>query len=214
MFFLSSYKNSLSVPLFAKFLGSPFLFSHLQCSLWVTSWLTLQYLATSARKNLCVPATITQAERVFSWMEWLLKKEGFVCQENLSTCNYSWRTVMGFRLLLSLPCVFDNKLTPFISENWFSRFGFIFRTSESIICREWYEYIYYVAKQSMINRLSNPINRNRSAAKISKVMSSNKHRHEVLPGWQKLRGSTGGTRRKVWTRTKILSPNIRYFVAN
>ena len=29
------------------------------------------------------------------------------------------------------------------------------------------------AKQSMINRLSNPINRNRSAAKISKVMSSN-----------------------------------------
>ena len=91
--FLSSYKNSLLVPLFAKFLGSPFLFSHLQCSLWVTSWLTLQYLATSARKNLCVPATITQAERVFSWMEWLLKKEGFVCQENLSTCNYSWRTV-------------------------------------------------------------------------------------------------------------------------
>ena len=34
------------------------------------------------------------------------------------------------------------------------------------------------------------------------------------PGWQKLRGSTGGPRRKVWTRTKILSPNIRYFVAN
>ena len=28
-------------------------------------------------------------------------------------------------------------------------------------------------KQSMINRLSNPINRNRSAATISKVMSSN-----------------------------------------
>ena len=27
-------------------------------------------------------------------------------------------------------------------------------------------------KQSIINRLSNPINRNRSAAKISKVMSS------------------------------------------
>ena len=31
------------------------------------------------------------------------------------------------------------------------------------------------AKQSMINRLSNAINRNRSAAKISKVMSSNTH---------------------------------------
>ena len=46
------------------------------------------------------------------------------------------------------------------------------------------------------------------------------HRHVCvkknypLSGWQKLRGSTGGTRRKVWTRTKILSPNIRYFVAN
>ena len=28
-----------------------------------------------------------------------------------------------------------------------------------------------------------------------------------------LRG-TGGPRRKVWTRTKILSPNMRYLVAN
>ena len=36
----------------------------------------------------------------------------------------------------------------------------------------------------------------------------------VVAGWQKLRGSTGGTRRKVWTRTKILSPNIRHFVTN
>ena len=36
----------------------------------------------------------------------------------------------------------------------------------------------------------------------------------IYAGWQKLCGSTGGTRRKVWTRTKILSPNIRYFVAN
>ena len=35
-----------------------------------------------------------------------------------------------------------------------------------------------------------------------------------ITGWQKLHGSTGGTRQKVWTRTKILSPNIRYFVAN
>ena len=31
------------------------------------------------------------------------------------------------------------------------------------------------AIQSMINQLSNPINRNRSAAKISKVMSSSQH---------------------------------------
>ena len=33
-------------------------------------------------------------------------------------------------------------------------------------------------------------------------------------GWQKLCGGTGGPGRKVWTQTKILSPNIRYFVAN
>ena len=37
------------------------------------------------------------------------------------------------------------------------------------------------AKQSMINRLSNPINRNRSAAKISKVMSSSKQCHQCKP---------------------------------
>ena len=33
-------------------------------------------------------------------------------------------------------------------------------------------------------------------------------------GWQKLCGGTGGTRRKVWTQTKILSLNLRYFVAD
>ena len=33
-------------------------------------------------------------------------------------------------------------------------------------------------------------------------------------GWQKLRGGTGGPRQKVWTRAKILSPNVRYFAAN
>ena len=71
-------------------------------SLWVTFWLTLQYLATLVRKIICVPATSTQAERVFSWMGWLLKKEGFVCHKNLSTCNYSWRTGFSFRLLLLL----------------------------------------------------------------------------------------------------------------
>ena len=38
------------------------------------------------------------------------------------------------------------------------------------------------AKQSMINRLSNPINRNRSAAKISKVMSSTLYTHSITTG--------------------------------
>ena len=40
-----------------------------------------------------------------------------------------------------------------------------------------------------------------------------KPRYYKATGWQKLCGGTGGPRRKVWTRTKILSPNIRYFVA-
>ena len=32
-------------------------------------------------------------------------------------------------------------------------------------------------------------------------------------GWQNLREGTKGHRRKVWTRTKILSPNICFYVA-
>ena len=35
-----------------------------------------------------------------------------------------------------------------------------------------------------------------------------------LAEWQKLCGGTGGPSQKVWTRTNILSPNTRYFVAN
>ena len=34
------------------------------------------------------------------------------------------------------------------------------------------------------------------------------------PGWQKLCRGTGAPRQKVWTWTLILSPNIRYIVAN
>ena len=39
------------------------------------------------------------------------------------------------------------------------------------------------AKQSMINRLSNHINRNRPAPKISEVMSSNIYRHILGISW-------------------------------
>ena len=35
----------------------------------------------------------------------------------------------------------------------------------------------------------------------------------TLPGWQKLCEGTNGLRRKVWSRTEILSPSIHYFVA-
>ena len=81
---------------------------------------------------------------------------------------------MGFRLLLSLPCVFDNKLTPFISGNGFSRLldSYFSVLNLSFVENNHISIFITFAKQSMINRLSNPINRNRSAAKISKVMSS------------------------------------------
>ena len=68
---------------------------------------------------------------------------------NLQLSLANWRTVFSFRFdsyftLLKLSFVKNYHLSTFIT----------------------------FAKQSMINRLSNPINRNRSAAKISKVMSS------------------------------------------
>ena len=107
---------------------SHFWINHLQSSLWVTSWLTLHYLATLARKI---------------------------------------RSVLNFRLLLSSRCIFDNKLTPSFLD--FLSNGILFRT----FVENYHISIFTTfAKQSMINRLSNPINRNRSAAKISKVMSS------------------------------------------
>ena len=70
------------------------------------------------------------------------EKEGFVCQKNITTCNYSWKAVFTFRLelyftLLNLSFVENYHLSNFIT----------------------------FAKQSMINR-------NGWAAKISKVMSS------------------------------------------
>ena len=70
---------------------------------------------------------------------------------NLQLSLANWRTVFSFRFdsyftLLKLSFVKNYHLSTFIT----------------------------FAKQSMINRLSNPINRNRSAAKISKVMSSSR----------------------------------------
>ena len=50
--------------------------------------------------------------------------------------------------------------------------------------------------------------------RLKEVITEYTRLKEVAAGWQKLHGSTGGTRRKVWTLTKILSPNIRYFAPN
>ena len=117
-----------------------------------------------------------------SWMGWLLKKEGFVCQENRSTCNNSCRTVLCFWFLLSLRCVFDNKLTPFISGNGFgcNVMDSYFSLLNISFVENYHISIFTTTfeKQSMINRLSNFINRNCSAAKISKVMSSNVEWHD------------------------------------
>ena len=41
---------------------------------WRTRMQEYPTLVRLARKYLCVPATSTQAERVFSWMGWLLNK--------------------------------------------------------------------------------------------------------------------------------------------
>ena len=40
-------------------------------------------LVRLARKYLCVPGTNTQAERVFSWMGWLLNKRRLFLKDNL-----------------------------------------------------------------------------------------------------------------------------------
>jgi len=66
------------------------------------------------------------------------EKEGFVCLENMSTCNYSW----------ALDCFCHRDV--FSTINWrlktldFPNNGFLFHTSESIICRKLpYKYIYH-----------------------------------------------------------------------
>ena len=45
--------------------------------LWKTKRLEYPTLTRLVKKFLCVPATSTQAERVFSWMGWLLNKRRF-----------------------------------------------------------------------------------------------------------------------------------------
>ena len=107
------------------------------------------------------------------------EKEGFVCQENLSTCNYFWWTVLSFWLPLSLRWVFDNRLTPFISGN---RFGCYVMDSYFSLLNISFVENYHISiftttfeKQSKINQLSNLVNRNRSAAIISQALCSISH---------------------------------------
>ena len=100
-------------------------------------------------------------------MGWLLKKKALsvrrICQHATILEGQSW----------ALDCFCHCDV--FSKINWLPSFldflsnVFLFCTSECITCRSTFTTF---AKQSMINRLSNPINCNRSAAKTSKVMSS------------------------------------------
>ena len=97
---------------------------------WHLGW----HCNTPARKNFCVPATSTQAERVFSWMGWLLKKWALsgrrICQHATILEGQCW----------ALDCFCHCDV--FSKINWILSFldflinGFIFLTSESIICRK------------------------------------------------------------------------------
>ena len=97
-----------------KNLGGQFLFIYLQSSLWVTSWPTPQYLATLARKNLCVPARAHNQSASLAGWDGCWKRRFCLAGESVNMQLFL-KDSLSSRLLLSLRCVFDNKLTPFIS---------------------------------------------------------------------------------------------------
>ena len=139
-FFLSLYKKIWWLPLFPKFSGGPLLFSYMQSSLRVTSWLTLQYLQTLARKNLCVPATSTQAGWDGCWKKKALSVRR-ICQHATILEGQSW----------ALDCLCHCDV--FSTINWLLSFlnflsdGFLFHTSESIVYRKLpHKYIYYACE--------------------------------------------------------------------
>ena len=89
---------------------------------------------------------------------------------------------LSFRSPFHLRCVYYNKLTHFIFGNGFGChvMDSYFSLLNFSVVENYHVSIFTMfEKQSMINRLSNPINRNRSAAKISKVMSSSIHAKNV-----------------------------------
>ena len=112
------------------------------------------------------------------------KRRLFLSGESFNIQQFSKDSLdLSFRSPFPLRCVFYNKLTPFIFGNgfgchvmdsYFSLLNLSFVENYHVSIFTMFE------KQSMINRLSNPINRNRSAAKISKVTSSNKHGPNML----------------------------------
>ena len=66
-------------------------------------------------------------------------------QENMSTCNYSWRTVRPLDYFCH--CDVFSTINLLLSFLDFLSNVFLFHTSESIICRKLpYKYIYYVCE--------------------------------------------------------------------
>ena len=65
-------------------------------------------LVRLARKFPCVPATNTQAERVFSWMGFLWTRGGSACLVKASPFSSSWRTTWSFESMFVL---FQDEMT-------------------------------------------------------------------------------------------------------
>ena len=115
-----------------NFLGGPFLFSHLQVHY------TLQ-LATLARKNLCVPATSTQAAASLAGWDGCWKRRLFLSGDSFNTQLFLKDSV-EFKIAFVIVICFrqSNLLYSFLDS---LSNGFIFFTSEYLIFRK-LPYIY------------------------------------------------------------------------
>ena len=146
--------------------------------LWKTKRLEYPTLTRLVKKFLCVPATSTQAEQVFSWMGWLLNKRRLclsgesVNSQTLLEGTLDWLifTLSTINWSISKMDLLKSEFTCFPLFNYYLSLFIFLLLSFIIYGKLPFEYTY--RKESMINRLSNLINRNRSAAKISQVLCS------------------------------------------